>query len=62
MDKFVHVAPETSIVSTLVSLALVEGIMPFCFGKCGIIFDRLQMSYLRLVIDGIEDVTDWEPQ
>ena len=47
---------------SLVSLTFMEGTILFCFEKCRLILDWLRLSYLRLVLDSIENLIDGEPQ
>jgi len=49
-------------VGGLVSFAFREGTILSRSGKCGVIFDRLRMSYPQLILDGIEHFDDGESQ
>ena len=46
----------------LMSLTVVVSIVFFRSGECRVVLDRLRMPYPRLVLDGIENFVDEEPQ
>jgi len=48
--------------SSLVSLAVVEGTELLCFREGSIVLDWLRTSDPKLVFDGVEDFTDGQPQ
>ena len=45
-----------------VPLTIVEGTILFCSRECGIVLDRSWMLDPRLVLDGVEDLVDGEPE
>jgi len=61
-NKFFQVPPEASEVGGLVSLTIVVRTIIFHFRKCRVVLDRLRAPYPWLVLDGIEDFIDGEPQ
>ena len=46
----------------LVPLVVVVRIVFFRFGECKVVLDRLQALYPQLVLDGVKDFIDGEPQ
>ena len=62
MDKFFQVPTENSTVDGLVSFTFVEGTILFRSEEYRVVLDRLRAPYPWLVLDGIEDLIDWEPQ
>jgi len=62
LDKFLKISPETFAVGDLVSLVFVKRTILSRSRKCGVMLDRLQPSYPRLVLNGTEDVIYGEPQ
>jgi len=61
MNKIFQVFSEASVLDSLVSLAVVEGTI-FGSGKGRIVSDWLRVFYQRLILDGMEDLVDWELQ
>ena len=61
-DKYFQVLPEVFAVDGLVSLTVMVRAVFFRFVECWVILDWLWAPDPRLVLDGIEDLIDREPE
>ena len=57
-----QVFPEVSVVDGLVSLTVVVRTVFFRSEDCRVVLDRLRALYPRLILNGIENFIDGEPQ
>ena len=60
-DKFFKDLLEASAVDGLMPLTVMVRTIFFCFGKW-VVLDWLLALYPQLVLNGVEDFVDWEPQ
>ena len=61
-DKFFQVLSQTSVVDGLVPLTVIVRTVFFHSEKCKVVLDWLRALYPRLVLDGVENFVDGEPQ
>jgi len=61
-DELLQVPPEDSAMDSLVSFAIVVGIILFCSGMREVVLDGSQTPDPWLILDGVEGLVDWELQ
>ena len=62
VDKFFLIPPQTSAVGSLMSLTVVVRTVFFHSGEYKVVLNRLRALYSQLVLNGVIDFVDREPQ
>jgi len=62
VDELFQIPLKVLVVDGFMPLTVIEGIILFCSGECGVVLYWSRIFDQRLVLDGIEDLVDWEPE
>ena len=61
-DEFIQVSSEAPTMGDLMCLTIMVGVALFCLKMRGVVLDGSQTPNPGLVLDGVEDLVDGEPE